>query len=141
MTKLGFFSIIACSSLLLASCDTVEINAPILENMGVNLSSSSRPDPKVQSRGDLVVPPNKNLPNPDQIAAQKATKTQDPQLWPDDPDVRKKRLAKLKKEEKKRKRDEIDFEKGDIDEFNKIQGEREQTTGGGLLDGLFGKDD
>lgn len=120
-------------------CDNVEVNAPILDTLGVNLSPSGNSDPKVKPRGDLVVPPTKTLPNPDQMAAAKAEKTQSNELWPDDPDARRKRLAVAKKEEKRREREEIDFEKGDIDEFRKIEGQ--ETTGTGLLDNLFGRSD
>lgn len=143
MSKQSLIVTIAlCATCLTACADGVEINAPILERMGVNLNSGSSADPKVKARGDLVVPPTKKLPDPNAVAAAGPNpQAQNPQAWPDDPDLRRKRIAQIKKEEKRKKRDEIDFEKGDIDEFGKIEGEREIMTGGSILDVFKGDDE
>lgn len=139
LKRIATLTTVMLSVVFIAGCGNVDVQLPFMDKIDF---TKSGPDPKVQSRGALVLPPStKRLPNPDEVAAKKAAKTNDKQYWPDDPDLRRKKLAELKKEAKKRKRDEIDMVNGDIDEFDKIQGEKEATTGPRLLDIISGDDD
>ena len=100
----------------------VDIDAPILNAVGLNLSSKKKDDDDLPERPGLVVPPSTQaLPAPGaQTAAASA------QNWPDDPDKRKKRDTdeKAAAEEKYCREGRWDAKAG-IGEFEKNVG-REQ---------------
>ncbi len=108
---------IACASLALNGCNAadVQIDAPILEAAGINLTSKKIDDANVPERPGIVIPPStQTLPEPGtrSAAAQPS--------WPQDPDQIKARkveaAAKAKEEyciQGKWK------EKADISEFEK----------------------
>ena len=76
----------------------VQIDAPILEAAGINLVSKPPPEPDLEEKPPLVVPPDtQRLPKPGerQVAAAE-------EQWPEDPD--KIAAKKAKKAEKERKR-------------------------------------
>lgn len=125
----------------LAACagTDVQINAPILEAAGIQLSSKPPPEPNLEKRPPLVVPPStEKLPEPGEKTA-----AVQPEVWPDDPDIRAKKLAEQKEAEHERYCREGDWSKdADIDEFNKNIGRytRCQTKlGKALSEGLSGK--
>ena len=69
----------------------LEVDAPILNAVGINLSSKKKDDEDLPERGGLVMPPSTEaLPSPGTQTAAAA------QNWPDDPDKRKKREAEEK---------------------------------------------
>lgn len=70
----------------------VELDAPILNAVGINLGKS-KTKVKTKARPTLVVPPSPKLPVPGSVA--KAPANID---WPDDPDLRAKKMAELKKQ-------------------------------------------
>jgi hypothetical protein len=97
----------------------VEVDAPILNAVGLNLSSKKKDDDDLPERAGLVVPPSTEaLPPPGtQTAATGA------QNWPDDVDKRKKRDAEEKAaaEEKYCREGRWD-NKANISEFEKNVG-------------------
>lgn len=106
-------------SLVLSGCGAggvgVEVDAPILNAVGINLSSKQK-DEDVPERTGLVMPPsNEALPAPGTHTAAIAA-----QNWPDDKDQRKKREAEEKAaaEEKYCREGRWD-DKANITEFNK----------------------
>lgn len=104
----------------------MEINAPILEAVGVNvkegLLGKPAPEPDLPEHAPLVLPPqNASLPVPGQ-APQAAAANQ--QQWPVDPEDSKKQAAKLAKEKKDQYCQNGDWNKnGNIDEFRKNVGQ------------------
>lgn len=103
----------------------MEINAPILEAVGVNIMGGKKPEPDLPERAPLVLPPRKDgsLPAPGQGSPQQVA-TANGKSWPTDPEDRKKseaaRLEALRMEY---------CQKGDwssksnIDEFRKNTGQ------------------
>lgn len=97
----------------------VEVDAPILNAVGINLSSKKKDDDDLPERTGLVVPPSTEaLPPPGTQTAAAAA-----QHWPDDPDKRKKREAEEKAatEEKYCREGNWDT-KANISEFDKNVG-------------------
>ena len=94
----------------------VEVDAPILNAVGLNLSSKKKEDDDLPERTGLVVPPsNQALPAP---GTQTAAAAQ--QNWPNDPDKRKKREAEETAAAKEKYCREGNWDsKANIDEFNK----------------------
>ncbi len=115
--------IVAAASMafMLSGCagTDVEINAPILEAAGINLSGKKKEDPDLPDRPGIVIPPTKTLPEPGprQVAAAPN------EAWPQDSDQAKKAAdleAERKAEEYCRQGDWSG--RGGIDEFNKSTG-------------------
>ena len=78
-------------SLSLTACGTgdVVLEGKIFEAAGLSGSLNKKAKtPKVKERSGLVLPPSAQLPEPGKRVA-----VQDEQNWPDDPDLRRKRLA------------------------------------------------
>jgi hypothetical protein len=127
-------------SLVLTGCGAggvgVEIDAPILNAVGLDLGGKKKDEEDLPERAGLVVPPSTAaLPAP---GTQTAAASQE---WPNDPDKRKKREA----EEQEAAREQYCREgnwKGDagIDEFNKNIGEQQrcQSKLGEALNKSFG---
>jgi hypothetical protein len=119
--RLGAAGLLAAMLTGCAGAD-VQIDAPILEAAGINLTSKPPPEPDLEEKPPLVVPPNtESLPKPGerQVAAAE-------QQWPEDPD----KIAKRKEEQAEKEREEYCREgdwSGDagIEEFDKNMG-REQ---------------
>lgn len=102
--------IISCflCSFLIACGDTVEIDAPILESVGVNLKPQKWVEPKVAPRPGLVKPPNaKYLPPPKE--KKQAAKSEN---WPTDPDLLARKKAELRRIEMEKK---AEASRADID--------------------------
>lgn len=105
---------------LLAGCagTDVQIDAPILEAAGINLTSKPPPEPDLAENPPLVVPPEtKELPKPGE---RKVAEANSDEAWPEDPDV----IAKRKAKEAEKKREEYCREgdwsgEGGIEEFRK----------------------
>ena len=100
----------------------VEVNAPILNAVGLDLGGKKKDDDDLPERPGLVVPPSTQaLPPPGERSAAASA-----QNWPDDPDKRKKRDAEEKAaaEEKYCREGRWDNKAG-IGEFEKNVG-REQ---------------
>jgi len=100
----------------------IQIDAPVLEAAGINLTSKPPPEPDLEEKPPLVVPPStERLPEPGarQVAAADGQ-------WPEDPDIIAKPEAKKAKEERERYCREGDWsDDAGIDEFKKKMG-REQ---------------
>jgi hypothetical protein len=100
----------------------VQIDAPILEAAGINLVSKPPPEPDLEEKPPLVVPPDtQRLPKPGerQVAAAE-------EQWPEDPDIIAAKKAKKAEKERERYCREGDWSgEGGIDEFRKTMG-REQ---------------
>jgi hypothetical protein len=80
--------------LMVTACDGidgVDINAPLLDAVGVNLMGKPRPEPNLPERAPLVLPPSTSLPEPGERSPQVATANG--QQWPQDPDQLKKEQA------------------------------------------------
>ena len=101
------FGLSACSS---GIGDTeLELNGKIFDALGIT-SSGQKDEAKIADRAPLVLPPDdKKLPVPGQAGSQSAALA-----WPDDPDIRKIRMAKQAAKKK-----ELDCNGGD---FKKDQG-------------------
>jgi hypothetical protein len=90
------------TALTLASCSDggvdVELNAPILDAVGVNLMGKPTPTPNLPDRPPLVLPPqNAALPAPGQAPQQVVAANG--QQWPTDPEEQKKLKAAQAKAE------------------------------------------
>lgn len=75
----------------LAACgtDDVVLEGKLFEAAGIAGGlTQKKKTPKVKARSGLILPPAAHLPEPGKRAV-----AQDDQNWPDDPDVRRKRLA------------------------------------------------
>ena len=107
------------STLTLGGCAAggvdVEFDAPILNAVGVNLSSKKKDEADLPERQGLVVPPTTSaLPPP----GERANAAQ--QSWPDDPDLRKKNVAEAKAAADEKYCREGDWSgKGGIGEYGK----------------------
>jgi hypothetical protein len=111
----------------LAGCagTDVQVDAPILEAAGINLTSKPPPEPDLAENPPLVVPPDtKELPKPGE---RKVAEAGSDESWPEDPDV----IAKRKAKEAEKKREEY-CRKGDwsddanIEEFRKALGQEQR---------------
>jgi hypothetical protein len=101
----------------------LDINAPILEAAGINLSSKKVQDEDVPERAGLVVPPSTDkLPEP---GSRQAAAGQ--QNWPQDPDKIKKQKEQEKADAEEKYCREGDWsDKASISEFNKNIGVEER---------------
>jgi hypothetical protein len=97
----------------------IEIDAPVLNAVGINLSSKKKEDDDLPERAGLVVPPSTEaLPEPGTKTAAAAA-----QNWPDDVDKRKKREAEEKAAAEEKYCREGNWDnKANISEFNKNVG-------------------
>jgi len=122
--KLARIGAVGGVAALLAGCagTDVEIDAPILEAAGINLTSKPPPEPDLEEKPPLVVPPStESLPKPGerQVAAAE-------EQWPEDPDLIAKRQAAQAEAEREEYCREGDWSgEGGIEEFDKALG-REQ---------------
>lgn len=122
--RLARIGVIGAVAALLAGCagTDVEIDAPILEAAGINLTSKPPPEPDLEEKPPLVVPPSTaSLPKPGerQVAAAE-------EQWPEDPDLIAKRQAEQAEAEREQYCREGDWSgDGGIEEFDKALG-REQ---------------
>lgn len=121
-TRLGAVGVVAA---ILSGCagTDVQVDAPILEAAGINLTSKPTPEPDLEENPPLVVPPStESLPKPGERKTAAAE-----EQWPDDPDM----TAKRKAEKAEKEREEY-CEHGDwsgdagIDEFNKNMGKEQR---------------
>jgi hypothetical protein len=115
----------------------LEVDAPILNAVGLNLSTKKKDDDDLPERAGLVVPPSTEaLPQPGSQTSASAA-----QNWPDDPDKRRKREAaeKTAAEEQYCREGRWDS-KASISEFNKNVGveQRCQSQLGKALSKSFG---
>ncbi len=97
----------------------LDINAPLLEAAGINLSSKKAVEPDLPDRPGIVMPPVRDrLPEPGERALAAGG-----QAWPNDPDQQKKLVAAEAAEKEKKYCREGDWSgKGGITEFNKSVG-------------------
>lgn len=120
-------SLIAAAGLAgaLAGCagTDVQINAPILEAAGINLVSKPPPEPDLEEKPPLVVPPDtQRLPKPGerQVAAAE-------EEWPEDPDIIAAKKAETAEKERERYCREGDWsDEGGIEEFRKALGQEQR---------------
>lgn len=136
-------AMIILGSALLAGCGAgdVEINAPILESVGITTKGKKEREPDLPQRAALVVPPSSDLPPPGertQVAASQA--------WVNDPDQQAK--AKAKEDEAAQKAYCANGEwnrvkDGGIDGWNKTVGgqQRCQSSLGEALNKSFKRSD
>ena len=94
MTKSGLKAAVALAAILgLSACDgidSVEVNAPLLDAVGLNLTGKPKPEPDLPDRAPLVVPPTaEKLPEPGERPVQVAAAANGEQ-WPQDPDLMRK---------------------------------------------------
>ncbi|KAI95734.1 hypothetical protein T281_03920 [Rhodomicrobium udaipurense JA643] len=111
-------------AVVLAGCDggpDLEINAPLLDAAGVNvketLMGKPAPEPNLQERAPLVMPPaHAPLPVPGE-----APQLASAQAWPTDPEEAKKQAKKDAEAKRKDycRNGEWTDDKGNIDRFNK----------------------
>ncbi len=131
-----------CGSLALTGCADggigVELDAPILNAVGLDLGGKKKQDDDLPERTGLVVPPSTDaLPPPGTQTAAAAAQ----QNWPNDPDKRKKRDAEEKAAAEEKYCREGNWDnKANIDEFNKNIGvePRCQSQLGKALNKSFG---
>jgi len=116
----------------------VELDAPILNAVGLDLGGKKKQDDDLPERAGLVVPPSTDaLPPPGTQTAAAAAQ----QNWPNDPDKRKKRDAEEKAAAEEKYCREGNWDnKANIDEFNKNIGvePRCQSQLGKALNKSFG---
>ena len=95
----------------------LEIDAPVLSAVGLNLSSKPKNEEDLPERPGLVIPPsNSNLPQP-------GDRTAGAQNWPVDPDQEKKKKAEVDAAAREKYCREGDWgNKGGITEFDKNVG-------------------
>jgi len=119
------FSLSACSS---GIGDTeLELNGKIFDAMGIT-SSGPKGEPKMAARAPLILPPDdKALPAPGKRGSVA-------EVWPDDPDARKKRMAALEKEKSKENCAGGNFKKSqDIDAIEKATDPLKDCKSGNFL--------
>lgn len=111
----------------------VDVDAPILNAVGLNLSNKPK-DEDIPERPGLVVPPSTEaLPPPGEGRAAAANQ----QNWPDDPDIRAKREAEEKAAAQEKYCKEGDWSnKADIKEFEESTGNSEAR---GRCPSVFGE--
>ena len=125
---------------LLSGCAgaDVQIDAPILEAAGINLTSKPPPEPDLEEKPPLVVPPSTEaLPKPGERQVAAAD-----EQWPEDPDVRAKREAEQAEKERERYCREGDWsDDAGIEEFRKALGQEQRCPsqlGKAISEGLSG---
>jgi len=101
----------------------VQIDAPILEAAGINLVSKPPPEPDLEEKPPLVVPPDtKKLPKPGERKVAAAE-----EQWPEDPDLIAKKKAEKAEAERERYCREGDWSgEGGIEEFRKTLGKEQR---------------
>jgi len=113
---------VGVSTIALAGCagTDVQINAPILEAAGINLTSKPTPEPDLEEKPPLVVPPStEKLPEPGERKVAAAEEE-----WPEDPDIIAKRKAEKAEKERERYCREGDWsDDANIEEFRKAIGQ------------------
>ncbi len=125
----------------LAGCagTDVEINAPILEAAGINLVSKPPPEPDLEEKPPLVVPPDtQRLPKPGERQVAAAG-----EQWPEDPDIIAAREAEQAEKERQRYCREGDWSgEGGIEEFRKTVGREQRCPSelGKMLGEVLGSD-
>ena len=96
----AFFAVVLVVSVpgLLSGCAgyDVQFEGKIFEAAGLT-GTGPREEPKVKERAGLVLPPEKQLPPPG-----KRAQVPDSMQWPDDPDIKARRLAKIDEAERKK---------------------------------------
>ncbi|RIA47384.1 hypothetical protein BXY53_2462 [Dichotomicrobium thermohalophilum] len=111
--------------MLLSGCagTDVQIDAPILEAAGVNLTSKPPPEPDLEEKPPLVVPPTtEKLPEPGERQVATAE-----EQWPEDPDLIAKRKAEQAEKERERYCREGDWsDDAGIEEFRKNMGQEQR---------------
>lgn len=150
-SKIVLVAFVGALSFVLTACAgyDLEVDAPILNQVGLTTAKKAAPD--IKERSPLIVPPTAQLPTPGSRAD-----TPEDLNWPDDPDLRAKKIAALKAQQKAAE----DKKKGPWNKaLNSMLGtasdeEKKETDGdgnplppgskpeeeeGGLLDGLSGK--
>lgn len=121
-TRLGAVGVVAA---ILSGCagTDVQVDAPILEAAGINLTSKPTPEPDLEENPPLVVPPaTESLPEPGERRTAAAE-----EQWPEDPDV----IAERKAEKAEKEREEYCREgdwsgEGGIEEFDKATGRQQK---------------
>jgi hypothetical protein len=115
----------AIAGLALGGCGAngvdVEVNAPILNAVGLNLSSKPKAEEDLPERTGLVMPPSTaSLPQPGERTA--AT-----QNWPVDPDLQRKQKADAEAAAREKYCREGEWgDKANIEEFEKNAGRQER---------------
>jgi len=123
--KLARIGALSGLALMLAGCGgaDVQVNAPILEAAGINLTSKPPPEPDLEEKPPLVVPPStEKLPEPGERKVATAE-----EQWPEDPDKIAKRKAEKAEKERERYCREGDWSgEGGIEEFDKNMGRKQR---------------
>lgn len=106
--------------------DSVEVNAPLLDAVGVNLTGKPKPEPNLPDRAPLVLPPDaKQLPEPGERPVQVASANG--QQWPQDPDQMKQAEAERLKAEREEFCKNGNWSKTtNIDDFQKNTGAQQR---------------
>jgi hypothetical protein len=101
----------------------LEVDAPVLDAVGLNLSSKPKNEEDLPERPGLVIPPSAgNLPQPGE-------RTAAVQNWPVDPDLEKKKKAEAEAEAKDKYCREGDWSgKSGITEFEKNTGRQARCS-------------
>jgi hypothetical protein len=117
----------AIAALALGGCGAdgvdLEVNAPILSAVGLNLSSKPKADEDLPERPGLVMPPaTARLPQPGERSAAA-------QNWPVDPDLERKKKADADAEAREKYCREGDWSnRANIDEFEKNAGQQQRCS-------------
>lgn len=132
------FAIVCTAALVLSACggDGVELNGKIFDALGVSTASlGPRPEPKVERRSPIVLPPDGNrLPEPGSAPAPVANANQN---WPQDRDQKKiADAAEAKRKQEEHCRDGNWKEKAMRDEVGASQG---PSGGCGSIFSVFSK--
>jgi len=116
MTAAALTAALALAGCGIGGTDLV-VDAPVLDAVGLNLSSKPKVEEDLPERPGLVVPPSvAGLPKPGE-------RSQAAQNWPADPDEQKKKKAELEVEAKEKYCREGDWsDKAGIREFEKNTG-------------------
>lgn len=102
-------------TLALGGCGSVEFEGKAFEMMGLG-STAERKDKQMADRAPLVMPPEEQLPKPGPRA-----EVQEPEDWPDDPQLRKKkRMAEAEAEREKYYREGNWDEEAEAEDFEKL---------------------
>lgn len=90
---------LAAGLFVLGGCSAgdVQFEGKIFEAVGLNGQQARSADPKVKERAPLVLPPKADLPAPGKRVA-----AGDDTLWPDDPDLARKRQISLAEKERQK---------------------------------------
>lgn len=122
VARLGAVGVVAAILSGCAGAD-VQIDAPILEAAGINLTSKPTPEPDLEENPPLVVPPStESLPEPGERKTAAAE-----EQWPEDPDVIAERKAEKAEEEREEYCEHGDWSgDGGIEEFDKAVGRQQK---------------